>query len=189
MPTCRDIITRALRKLAAIGAGDNPSINELNMGMAALQSMFDGWAAAGMFGSLKDVIATTAYAAKPGERVRSSQPVTLPDYLTDTTSGGDCNQPQNRHLIIVVNPVTGLRQVNLYDAWVGGWVRIDALTPSTECPLSALGADGLACCLARVMADESTWTVGAQTERQASLFMQRLGRGDGQRRDAEIEFF
>ena len=188
MPLCRDIITRALRKVGAIGLTDAPTSAEIDMGLAALQSMFDGWAAAGMFGPLRDIHVTEAYTAKTGQRIRTTEAVTLPTF--DGTDADNCcddygfsncgsDRPQNRRLIVVVNPDTGVRQTNLWDAWLGAWVRIEALKEGDECPLSALGADGLACCLARVIADESSWTVGAQTERQANLFMTRLGGTDG----------
>lgn len=199
MPNCRDIITRALRKVGAVGVNDPPTTAELEMGMFALQSMFDGWASSGVFGRLRDVHVTEAYTASAGERVRSTQSVTLPTYdAVDTDENdddyGSCrdatiDRPTNRALIVVVNPTTGVRETNLWDAWVGSWVRIEALAAADDCPLVALGADGLACCLARAIADESTWTVPAQTERQATKFLSRLATGDGRRQPTEAEYF
>lgn len=199
MPLCRDIITRALRKVGAVGQTEAPTAAEVDMGLFSLQSMFDGWAAAGMFGQLRDIHVTSDYEAKAGDRVRTTATVTLPTYAAVDTdpggsdygfcSGADTDRPQNRRLIVVVNPETGVRKTNLWDAWIGDWVEIQALTATSECPLAALGADGLACCLARAIADESTWTVPAQTERQASLFLARMAKGDGRRRPTEVEFF
>lgn len=195
MATCRDVITGALRKLGELGVGDQPSQQDAATGLAALQNMFDAWATGGMFGPLTDVYKSSAYAARAGERVRSTTTVTLPTYQDETVMDvGDApygtNQPVDRSLIVVVNPTTGVRQTNLWDAWRGQWVRIEALTLSSECLLSALGKDDLACCLAKSMADEVNASVGAQTELRAAKFVQRLTqRRDSARTPTAPEFF
>lgn len=195
MATCRDVITSALRKLDELGIGDQPSQQDADSGLAALQNMFDAWATGGMFGPLTDVYKSSTYEARAGERVRSTATVTLPAYQDETESEvGDApygtNQPVDRSLIVVVNPTTGVRQTNLWDAWRGQWVRIEALTLSSECPLSALGKDDLACCLAKSIADEINVPVGSQTELRAAKFVQRLTqRRDSARTATAPDFF
>lgn len=193
MPTCRDIITRALRKAGHIGRNENPSDADEAMGMNALQSMFDGWISGGTFGPMHDLYRDAAYTARAGQRIRTTFPVTLPDY-TQVDSSGYCDdygfghrrdgRPQNRAVIVVVNPSTGERQSNLWDAWVGGWVRIEALQPGDEAPLAALGANGLACCVARAVADETGLKLNDETVREARAFVARIQQGADGRRDA-----
>lgn len=193
MPSCRDIITRALRKLGHIGRAENPSEADESMGLAALQSMFDEWAAGGAFGPVRDLYKDAAYTARAGERIRSAATVTLPDYTqvdgatyTDDYGFGVCRdvRPRNRALIVVVNPTTGARKTSLWDAWSGQWVEIEALTPNDEAPLAALGADGLACCLARVLTDDTGQKLGDETRRRAQAFESRIKIGADGRRDA-----
>jgi len=192
MPTCRKIIERAYRKLRELGAGQNVSDHDATLGLEALQTLFDGWAASGMFGPLADVYKVSEYTARAGERVRTTAAVILPAYTEVTPEGssydygfdGAPNQPKDRSLIVVVNPTTGVRQTNIWDGWMGKWVRIEALTLTAECPLSAVGADDLACCLAKVIADEIGATLGAQSERRATLFTQRLAQGRDADRDS-----
>lgn len=193
MPSCRDIITRALRKLGHIGRTENPSEADESMGLAALQSMFDGWASGGAFGPVRDLYKDAAYTARAGDRVRSTAAVTLPDYTqvdgatyTDDYGFGVCrdDRPRNRALIVVVNPTTGVSQTNLWDAWRGQWVEIEGLTPNDEAPLADLGADGLACCLARVLTDDTGQKLGDETRRGAVAFENRIKNGADSRRDA-----
>lgn len=193
MPNCRDIITRALRKVGHIGRTENPSDADARMGMAALQSMFDEWAAGGSFGPLCDVYKDSAYTARAGERVRSTAAVTLPDYTqvdgltySDDYGFGFCrdDRPRNRALIVVINPATGERTTNLWDAWRGQWVEIEALAEADEAPLAALGADGLACCLARALSDDTGQKLGDETRRRAQAFETRIRQGADGRRDA-----
>lgn len=191
MATCRDVITRALRKLGELGIGEVASNTDAATGMASIQTMFDAWATGGMFGPLRDLYKAEAYTAKAGERIRTTAAVTLPTYTTDpdAVDVSDDDLPKDRSLIVVVDPTTGVRQTNLWDAWRGQWVRIEALTLTDECPLSALGVDDLACCLAKVIADEMNASVGAQTELRAAKFVQRMAqKRDSARRPTQPEF-
>lgn len=199
MPTCRDVITRALRKIGDIGRNESPSQADEDMGMSALQNLFDGWTAGGAFGPLRDVHKTSDYTARAGERVRTTFAVTLPTYVSedgltyaDDYGFGACREdrPRNRSLIVVVNPSTGERQTNIWDAWRGGWIRIEALKPADEAPLAALGADDLACCLARQVADETGAVVSDDTRRRATAFEARMKqRTDSARTPTPVEFF
>lgn len=200
MTTCRYVITRALRKVGLLGKSASPTAADESMGMSALQTLFDGWVGAGKFGRLVDVYRDTAYEAKAGERVRSATSVTLPAYtqVTPETFGDDygdtdrydSDQPRARALIVVVDPATGVEQVNLWDPRVGQWIRLDSLTIGGECPLTNMGADDLACCLALLIADESGFQVGALTLRRATLFEARLGtNADSSRQPTNAQFF
>lgn len=197
MPTCLDIITRALRKLAYIGRNESPSQADEEMGLVALQSLYDGWATGGMLGRLCDVYKNAAYTARPGERVRTLYPVTLPTFTDDGATGSDdygfkgCRNeiPANRALIVVVNPSTGLYVTHLWEIWRGQWVSIQGLKANDEAPLSVLGADGLACCLAEALADDAGQKAGDQTRKAATSFRMRLAmRLDGRATPAHMEF-
>lgn len=202
MTTCRDAIASALRKLGALSKYENPSDQDEAVGMAAITTLFDGWLAGGKFGRLRDRYAAADYTARAGERVRSSAVITLPAYTTDNAGSYGCDDygfwrgcddscPTNLAVIVVVNPVAGTRQVNLWEANVGAWVRLDNLTASDALPLATIGAEDFACCLAKALASE----VGAAGEltpltlQRANLFEQRLTmRADSRRTATRPEF-
>jgi len=59
--TCRDIITRGLRKAKVYAAGETPSDDDINDGMDELQNLYEQWISNGMFGRLSDVLTDADY--------------------------------------------------------------------------------------------------------------------------------
>lgn len=198
MPNCRDIVTRALRKIGHIGRTENASDADLSMGMGALQSMYDEWAVGGAFGTLVDVYRDVDYTAVAGQRIRTTHAVTLPAY-TDATAPSvddygfdrcDDGRPRNRSLIVVVNPTTGQHITNLWDAWRGQWIEIQGLAAADQAPLAELGSNGLVCSLACAVADDAGLAPTDDTRRAAAAFQRRLvNRHDGEREPTRAEFF
>lgn len=202
MATCREVITKAYRKLGAVGRKANLDATDSATGLSNLQSMFEAWISGGMFGRLWDVYSATDVTAKVGQRIRTTAVVTLPTFTDENGWGSyccggwdygfyhdECNYTLNHAVIVVVNPTTGVQQINMWDSTTGQWVRLDALELGDPCPLSNLGVDDLACCLAKTLADEAGFTVGPQTERRAGMFEMRLAmRPDSNQRIARGEY-
>jgi len=145
MPTCRDIITYALRQAKVLASGEELSDEEAADGMVALQSLYDLWLSSGMFGRLTDVYASADYEAKERERVTapSGVAVTIPASVTDDCSGST-RAPWD--LSIIETVVDGVRLVKLYDRTA--WVDLLDLELSDEAPLASRSAFGLAAALA-----------------------------------------
>lgn len=192
MATCRDIITSAMRKLRQLPSGDSASADEADDGLTALQAMYLSWVGQGLFGRLTDVIKDAAYTAEEWERVRKDAAVTItiPDTITDDATG-DERAPYDLALIEVIYPTDGTRQISLYDANLGVWVRLDSLTLDSDAPLSGRGEHGLACALATYWADEfGIELVGPATARSATNFRLQLSYKVGvQRRSNQAVYY
>lgn len=207
MPTCRDIITTALRKCRVIGSGDTPSAEDAADAMDNLQGLYDSWANYGVFGRLTDVLATESGEAREYTRVRYTTGLTITLPLTLTASSYDYGFPDrpydygfqasqeerpplNRALIVLVNMDTGARSVNLYNANAGAWLDLLGLDLNDEAPLAELDRDGLASCLAVSIADEHGATLAQTTAMSAGRFQSLLSnRFDATRRDTQTEYF
>lgn len=164
--TCRDIITRALRKARVYAAGETPSDDDMNDGLDELQNLYEQWGTGGMFGRLADVRTDVAYDANPNERVTatSSAVITLP---TTVENDGETS-PYDTAFIEVVDTVASTVTRYIYEN--GAWVNISGLTLASAAPLSGRGRDGLAACLAIPFAEEFGQQVGAGVVRQAASF-------------------
>lgn len=174
--TCRNLIARAMRKLTVLGAGESPGASEATDALEVLQGLYDGWLTAGLFGAMTDVIKSADYTAKEFERVRKDAActITIPTTIEDEYTGLD-RPPRDLAVIQVLYPATDARETHLYDATLGEWVRIEALTLDSVPPLYNRNRDGLASCLAEALADEYQTQVGALTIARAALFRSNLG--------------
>jgi hypothetical protein len=178
MTTCREILTFALKQARAINMGEDLSAEELTDGMTALQSMFDEWVANGMFGQLTDVYTTADYTANEGERVVAPAGVTV----TIPTTISDCDGTRApRDLSLIETSINGTRQVSLYDR--DAWVRIEALTADTACPLARRGVAGLAACVATTFTEMFGGELGPATLRQGLTFKGSVARKFGSTHD------
>jgi hypothetical protein len=165
MPTCRDIITRALRKVRIYGAGEEPSTEDANDALDELQNLYEQWGSGGMFGRLNDTIQTDDYEAEPFDRVTiSGGTVTLPDTQPDD----DEKPPYALSFIEVIDTDNDTVTRYLYDN--GAWTDIAGLTLNDEAPLANYGRSGLAACLALSLAEEHGAAVGPGVMRQAGAF-------------------
>lgn len=175
MATCRDIINSAMRKLRLIAPGEDATGDEAADGLIALQAMYLSWVGQGLFGRLTDVLTEENYEANEWERVRkdAAATVTLPATVSDPFTG-DVRAPHDLALIEVLYPTDSTRQVSLYDANLGDWIRLDSLTLGSGAPLAGRGEHGLACALATYWADEFGAEVGPTTGRSAVNFRLQL---------------
>lgn len=174
--TCRNLIARAMRKLTVLGAGESPGASEATDALEVLQGLYDGWLTAGLFGAMTDVIKSADYTAKEFERVRKDAActITIPTTYEDDDTGLT-RPPRDLSVIQVLYPATDARETHIYDATLGEWVRIEALTLDTTPPLFNRNQDGLACCLAEMLADEYQAQLGVLTAAKAAAFRSNLG--------------
>lgn len=180
MVTCRDIITRALRKARVYAAGETPSDDDMTDGLDELQNLYEQWISNGMFGRLSDVLTNDDYEAAPNERVTiTAGAVTIPTTIDDD---GTDFPPFDMAAVEVVD--TAAETVTRYLYANGAWVEISGLGLDDEAPLAHRGRSGLAACLALSLAEEFGAEVGAGVVRQAASFKTGLSLkygGDAQR--------
>lgn len=147
MPTCNDIITRALNMTGIVALGEVPDAAESEFALEALQSMYDAWVEGGMFGRLTDVYKTVDYEAKEQERVITpAATITLPTVIASVE--GD-RAP--RELSCIVTIVGGVQTSNIYHR--GAWLDLNGLALTDEAPLADRGAFGLSAALALMIAE------------------------------------
>ena len=181
MPTCEQIITRALRKAKVYAAGETPSAEDMSDGLDELQNLYEQWISNGMFGRLVDVYVSSDYEANPNERVTvtDAAAITIP---TTVTEDGTDYPPFDMAAVEVVDTVALTVSRYLYSS--GTWVSIADLALSDEAPLAGRGRGGLAACLALAYAEEFGAEVGSGVQRQAASFKTGLSLksgGDAQR--------
>jgi hypothetical protein len=191
MATCNDIIRLAMGRLRQLHAGEKPTAQEAMDGLIALQSMFDAWKGAGLFGRMYDVITSGAYTANEQDRVINdggyaiTLPLIIQPSVIPSVGNGYWSEPDRRcwgnmavsyprpprdlaMIEIVQNKVT---MRSFYDAPTRSWVRLDSLVLTATAPLASRGATGLSCCLATQMADDYGADIKASTQQAALTFM------------------
>lgn len=176
MPTCADIITRALRKARVYAAGETPSDEDMADGLDELQSMYEQWGNSGMFGKLADVATALDYEASPNERITASGAavITIPTLLE---IDGESVPPFDTAFIEVIDTVALTVSRYLYEN--GAWALISGLTLTGLAPLAGKGRGGLSACLAMTYAEEFGAQVGPGVQRQAATFKTGLAMKQG----------
>jgi len=165
MPTCRDIITRALRMSEVIGRSEEPDAEELQDGMIVLQSLYLGWFTSGMFGKLCDVYEQGDYDAGENQRVYLEDGVvTLPETIDEDR--------KPRDLVAVEVDSEAGAQIHVWDRTK--WVRLDSLEPTDDAPLANRGPNGLAACLAMNFCEEFGAPIKQSMALQARAFKSAL---------------
>jgi len=160
MATCRAVLSDALRALQALGPGDDPSIDEINAGIEAMQNLILDIHNAR--GPLIDVAVTADYVAGENQRVRIqagftvnvtlpnsvpifnvpdpydygfSATVTLPPVgSTALADGNNYRQPRDGSRIEIVGTTQTL---NFYRADTNLWYAASGLTIDAETPLNS----------------------------------------------------
>ncbi len=176
MPTCRDIITRALRKARVYAAGEAISNDDMNDGLDELQSLYEQWGSNGMFGKLTDVLTDEDYEASANERITAtgSAVITIP---TSFEVDGEDYPPYDTAFVEVIDTVAETVTRYLYES--GAWVTISDLALDDEAPLAGKGRGGLSACLALAYAEEFGEQVGPGVIRQAGSFKTGLSLKQG----------
>lgn len=189
MPTCRETVNGAMRKIGRLAAGREPRAADSADGLAALQGLYRQWIVGGAFGRLADVIPTGAtYVARENERVFRNSAATLSVTLPETVAtqpnprsyadevltydgvGGTTRPPRDCAVVVVSDAFTGQTLEFIYDGSQRLWQAINALTLDSIAPLSARDPKGLEACLAQQIADEFGAQVGVATQFQAATY-------------------
>lgn len=152
--TCLDIVTRALRILGVIGAGEAPGPQDGQDAMLHLQEMIDGlpMLRTGPWTEVR-LPSAAAYTAKDGERVNTrgyAAAITLPDTYEDE-DGATVSQRDMSRVQIIGGDQAGLW---LYAASRGAWSKIDGLELSSDLPFGKEDDAGMVALLAVTMAPE-----------------------------------
>lgn len=193
MPTCRDTVSGALRKIGRLGAGREPRPADQADGLAALQGLYRQWIAGGAFGRLSDVVPTTeSYTARENERIFRNASATLTIDLPETVDTypdprsyrdevlsydgvtGNTRPPRDCAVVVISDAFTGTTLEYIYDGSQRLWQGIDALGLDDAAPLSVRDPMGLQAALAMQIADEFGAEVGVMTQRQAATFQMGL---------------
>lgn len=196
MASCREVITRAYRKLNAVALGDDLPAEEAESGLVALQSIYDELVLEGVFGRVIPTRVSESAEAEENTRIfnttGSSITITLPEEVSeDETSSGltldDGGERPPRDFTVV--SIAGGGNY-LYSQPRGAWDAINSLTLDSFAPLSERGADGLACLLAVTVADDVPAAPSALTVQRALSFRSRLSVRTGvERAPVQAEYF
>lgn len=134
--TIIEVITRSLRMLGVIGAGNRaPSADQSADGVLALQSMYQQLIAQEVFGPLTRVLVTENYEAGENELVAAdgvTVTITCPVTVEDAKTG-ETRAPKDTAVISVAGDP---RQSFIYDAYFGEWVEVEQLTKTSDAPLA-----------------------------------------------------
>lgn len=133
-----------MRRIGVLEAGALPPLIGQNDALDTLKALYSRLVAGGAFGTLIDKHpSVTPYAASPGQRVIGTLiDVELPELAPDCS------------IISVADAATGVANDYIFDGHRQLWDCIDALTLTSEAPLSQRDALGLLCYLAVELADE-----------------------------------
>lgn len=193
MTTCRQVITYALRQSKVIASGDDPSSDEAEDGLIALQSMYDDWVSGGMFGRLTDKYMTENENVEEGIRYYVPTGLTLTENVTIAAEDSFDGLRQPRDLSLYESLTqAGVRTVKLYDRTA--WVALTGLTLASDAPLASRGAFSLAAALAVsggfAAMFGSAADIGPDTRNLAASFLGSLSYKLGSTRDrAAAEYF
>lgn len=186
MTTVRDVVKLALKMGRVISSGEQPEAEEAADGLVALQSLYDGWVASGMFGRLTDVYAANDDEAEESHRYVAASGVTIT--IPTTIEDGDEERPPRDLTVIETVTSAGVRAVKIYDRT--GWVDLLGLELEDDAPLASRGASGLAACLAMTYSEMFGAQIGPATQRLAGTFRASLAAKWGSSQSAaEQEFF
>lgn len=160
MPTCSDMIARALRRLRVIDAIENPAAEDAEAAMVSLQDLLNRYVTAAR-GRLTDVYVTDAYEAGENEIIRRSAAQTI-TYASRIDNDRD---PYDGSLVIVTGTP---RDSRVYDADRGAWFPIEDLALSDECPFGLRDAAGISAAIAQDAADTFGVTLTPRSYRDAA---------------------
>ncbi|MDE2458608.1 MAG: hypothetical protein KGL20_05165 [Rhodospirillales bacterium] len=163
--------------------GATVSTAEQQNALTVLQSVYMELVGWGAFGRENDVLSQGAWTVLPHQRVRMVDPnqvATIPDQIPEfpywwqdewnpdgwvswpiwptnpgQTSGCDCcRAPDDLSIVTVVDPTNGTASTYIYDAFIGAWTNLSAISFTTEAPLSRRWAEPLSNVLAGRLATD-----------------------------------
>lgn len=150
-----DVISRALRLLGVLSAGQVASDDDGADGLVALQDVVDTLPLL-RTGEWTEVLLTSAapYTARDGERIHTQghlATIDLPTTFTDPRTSQLTAQQDLSRVQIIGGEQAGLY---IYSASLGAWSKVDGLEISGDCPFGPEDFKGLAALVAAAVADE-----------------------------------
>lgn len=176
---CSKVIERALRRIGVLAANEDVSSSDEALGLEALQEIIDSMRS-GLFGRLRDVLATDNLTAKVFDRVVGNKvsgiAVTLPTTEEDEVI-------RNGSVIEVRDLFTS---VSLNYRWNGDtqrWVALTGLTASSDLPIGDNFVGAIVALLAVRLSDDFGEQVSPQIMRDASAGARAIARSKDRRQD------
>lgn len=175
MTVVLDVIKRARRKLQVYDRHEELEPLDAAEGLESLIGFYKGLVANGAFGPMRSVIISADYAAP--ENVRIVTPtggpyvITKPTTINDEWTEDGIRPPRERAIIEVAGAAPELW---IYEARLGGWVNVLALTLTDHAPLTAAFDNDLICRFAVEIADENAGQIGPATVAGSARFMRAL---------------
>lgn len=165
MTTVRDIIKIAMQRAGILGLGRDPRASEAADALIVVQGFYDNLMQGEFFGGLTDVYATDDATANEFERITTNgYTITLPTTISDP----DGTRTPRDTAIISLDGV--------FHIWDGEWRQVSGLSLDSYAPLSSRGSNGLACAIARDLADTYQTPIGVMTAKNADSFLSSLCR-------------
>jgi len=172
---CLQLITRAMRRIGVLAAGQLPDEHEVADHLDTLKGLYLRWIGAGTFGRLPTVNITNEepHYAAPNTRVVALHPVTVILPLT-VEEGNTVTTPRDGSIIVVVHRTTAQTETYVYDSSTHDWLRVDYLSPTDIAPLANRDPLGLISMLAIEIASEYGQDITELMVRNASQFQYNL---------------
>lgn len=164
---CLDIITRAMRRIGVLAAGQLPTDDETEDALEALKAIFLRAVSEGALGELSDVLAETGdFEAEEFTRVfrydAETTSITLPEIVTDDCTG-EARAPRDKAVIAIADQFTASTVTYIYDGDEKQWLPVETMTATSKAPLASRDVTGIAAYLAVELADEYGQPLGEAT--------------------------
>lgn len=167
MVACRDVVRRALSRLAVVSGAEAVLAEDMALGVAAIQELIDGFRLAS-FGRVQTVISGLDLTAEPMTRVIgdnvSGIAVSLPTRASDGSALRDGDFVEIRDF------GSGVPAQYRWSSDNARWVALSGLTESSDFPLGSKSEHGFSAVLAMRLSDDFQIEVTRQTARDASAW-------------------
>lgn len=192
MATCQKIIEVAWRRSGVFAAGVDIPDTQMTVGLERLQDMYNNMVGEGLLGRFNDVWldAGATYVAQEQDRIYCTDNtvvVTVNTTFVDANTG-KTRTPLDRAAIIIVKPFNDdPTSLQIWDAYSGAWVNVEALAIGDYAPFSKRFEEGLKNFLAVKLADEAGYSIRPSLARDAGMFKMQISRHlDDPRRTVKI---
>lgn len=186
MATNRDVVTRALRRIAVLPANVAPSASDLDLGMTCLSDIM-GEIRRGMGNFLHDVFAKAAVTAEEMQRVIKDNPlgfvVTLPSRNLD-------EQPIRDGAVIEIRDLNTTVVANWrWNADTARWVSVVATDPNADLAIDDKHVHGLTAALALRLCDDFQVQPSPMIASDARRFWRAIYRRGDSYKDAPVAVY
>lgn len=172
---CLEVITRAMRRIGVLAAGELPRDDERDDALATLAGLYSRLINEGGFGRIASIIPTGDYTAGENQRVIVSTQACSNVALPETISHNSAQRPiRDCAVVIVADHLHNLTTTYIRDAQSATWVDLSNLTATSPAPLADRDPTGLSSYLAVELADEYGQQASQTTIFNAARFQMSL---------------